>query len=127
MCPGCHNEELWNFNEGSEFRGYLKKIQKRINTGLVDSVWILGGDPMDQDRNSLIELINFIKKNKEIQIWLWTRYSIHEIPDEILDLLDFLKTGEFKNDGSNYIDQFTGIELASSNQKIISLEKKTRN
>lgn len=121
-CPGCHNEELWDFSIGYDYRDSIDKIKKKIETGLVESIWILGGDPLDQN---WIDLKDFIKKIKElkIEIWLWTRYELESIPDDILCLCDFIKTGDYKKDLQSYIDEKTGIELASTNQKIIRLEK----
>jgi len=120
-CEGCHNKELWDFSLGRDCRNFLEKIEKRIKTGMVMSIWVLGGDPMDQN---WVDLIDFLKKLKEYRkkIWLWTRYKKEDISDEILELIDYLKTGEYRHDLPGYTCPMTGIELASNNQKIHKLK-----
>ena len=121
-CKDCHNEEIWDFAEGTDFRLWFPKLKNRMETGLVDSIWLLGGDPMDQNKEELIELIDYIRNDLSCKdLWLWTRYPQDEIPNKILNRFNYLKTGEFLNDGSKYTCPLTGIELASSNQKIIKL------
>lgn len=120
-CVGCHNTELWDFSIGKDYRDFFLKIENKIKTGLVDIVWVLGGDPLDQNPVDLIQLLKFIK-TFNVKLFLWTRYMIDDLPNGILNYLDYIKTGKFIPDNSSYIEPVFNIKLASSNQKIIKVK-----
>ena len=91
-CEGCQNQALWELNEGTErdideLVGELesKMINKRLT--------ISGGEPLLQ----INELIYFIDKlhAKGFDLALYTGHSKDEIPSEILQKLNYLKTGQF--------------------------------
>lgn len=121
-CEGCHNKELWEFNQGIPYQEWLKTQE---NSGLfkdsellVKKVWILGGEPLDQN---LISLQNFIiRLNAYFQeIWLWTRYE--KIPKPLHHLLKYAKLGMYDKTKPSYLEPLFGIKLASNNQRIVKL------
>ena len=119
FCDGCCNPELKDFNIGLSF---LEKIDEIINKIqifdlLINDIWILGGDPIDNKNDELFDLILKLKPLKK-NIWLWTRYNIEDIPNNIKCLCDYIKCGEYlKNLQCDNNIQY-GIKLATSNQKI---------
>lgn len=120
-CDGCHNKELWDFSVGKDFREYLKKIHDRIESGLVENIWILGGDPIDQNLVDLEYFLVELKKyNKEM--WLWTRYELQDIPKSILNFFNIVKTGKYDKNLESYFHSEFDLILASKNQKIIKLK-----
>ena len=118
-CTNCHNPELWGFFKGKNYKEQYNKIEEKINDypKLIDNIMLFGGDSMDQDMDSLIELIEFLNKFDK-DLWMFTRYKIDQIPERISNRLDYIKTGRYlpKYKTSNNIQY--GIELATSNQKI---------
>jgi anaerobic ribonucleoside-triphosphate reductase activating protein len=115
-CKGCHNSELWDFNVGVPW--YKFNFSKILNS-LVDRVWIMGGEPLLQEKKELqnfIYNVNMYTNNKK-EIWLWTRFN--EIPNNLKRYISYVKTGEYKEDLPRYTEPLFGIELASNNQKII--------
>lgn len=116
-CDNCHNKELWNYTEGKYYLEYIPSILSKINTGMINHIWLLGGEPLDQDENKLLDLILKIKQN--VSIWLWTRY--YEIPNNILNNIDYAKIGEFNQKLKSYKEPLFGITLVSNNQKIIKI------
>lgn len=119
-CENCHNPESWNFNNGKDLD--IEKLHTKIKDfdSLIDNIWVLGGEPLDQDLNRLIELINSFKQfNKKI--WLWTKYDISDLDAQILNILDYIKTGMYKYELDGYMTDFD-IYLSSNNQKIIKLK-----
>ena len=116
-CEGCHNYELWDFNVGKYWSLYLDKIESDIKSGMVDEIWVLGGDPMDQDYMELYRFIAILS-NYGRRIWLWTRHPLESIPVDLRKLFAYVKTGEYRKDLPGYKDEETGVELASNNQKI---------
>jgi anaerobic ribonucleoside-triphosphate reductase activating protein len=126
-CHGCHNPESWSFNQGKNYtEEYYEKLKQKIKDFdlMIDNIMIFGGEPLDQNHDELLNLL-FDLKGFNKKIWLFTRYEIDKIPEEIKILCDYIKTGkyikELKCDGNV---QF-GIKLATSNQKIYRIGDNT--
>jgi anaerobic ribonucleoside-triphosphate reductase activating protein len=124
-CDGCHNPESWNFNQGIMYdKDYFNKIKYKVNLfdSMVENIMIFGGEPLDQDHKYLIQLLTDLRTlNKKV--WLFTRYEIKEVPQEIKLLCDFIKTGRYKPDLATEDNIQCGIKLASSNQQIHNMEE----
>ena len=118
-CPGCHNPEGWDFDKGVPALYCYNDIHfEIIEAGpLIDSIRVLGGEPLDQDTHQLVMLLKELKKHKK-PIWLFTRYGFADIPQPILDLVDVVKTGEYKEGLKPLV--LKEITLASDNQQIIT-------
>jgi organic radical activating enzyme len=118
-CEDCHNPELWSFNVGKEYTPELRnRLLRKINgfNTLIDNISLLGGDPMDQDLDELISLIDDFESCKK-KVWLFTRFELDEIPDKIKSKVDFIKTGRYlPRDKSNHVEY--GVVLASANQHV---------
>lgn len=118
-CPGCHNPETWSFDQGVPFDTVTKvEIETKIKdfAHLIDHVWVLGGEPLDQDHKALEELLSFLRGFRPV--WLFTRHELDEVPESILRHCSYVKTGRYDKD--KLVDdniQF-GVQLASSNQMI---------
>ena len=123
-CKGCHNPETWDFNVGEEFDDIIKKqIQEKIKSfnSLIDNIMIFGGEPLDQKKEDIIDLLSFLSTfNKKI--WLFTRYEKEEIDEDILNLLDYVKCGRYIQELTTDKNIQFGIKLATSNQKIYKLK-----
>ena len=118
-CKGCHNPQSWDFNCGIYWKDKYIDIKNKItrNKHLVKRVWILGGEPLDQDHNQLFELINKLKE-LDVEIWLWTRYEIDDVPEKIKQLCDYIKTGRYIPERISDDNVQFNVKLATSNQKI---------
>jgi anaerobic ribonucleoside-triphosphate reductase activating protein len=119
-CSGCYNKELWDFDVGEEYTlKYFGKLQQKIYRfkNIIDSIIILGGEPLDQD---LLDFYYFTEDMKSFNkiLWLFTRYELSEIDLKILNQFDYIKTGKYlpKMKCENNIQY--GIQLSTSNQKI---------
>jgi organic radical activating enzyme len=123
-CEGCHSPETWDFNVGRDYKEYFPSIRKKIlnNINMIDWVWIYGGEPLDQDLQELITLLQFINIELKKDIMLFTRYGIANLVNEMLPMLRFIKCGEYIKDLDKKIVNVNGydIELASSNQYVIT-------
>lgn len=91
---------------------------------MIENIWILGGDPLDQDLSDLLDLIISVKYTQK-KIWIFTRYEIDEVPDIVKQYVDYIKTGRYEENSRSYTVSSiaNGIKLASKNQKIY---KKTK-
>jgi len=122
-CTNCHNPESWSFNQGVKYdEKYFESIKNKVNNfnSLINNIMIFGGEPLDQNLDELIHLIFDIKSlNKKV--WLFTRYDFDNIPQHIIELCDYIKTGRYIPELSCDDNIQYGITLATSNQKIIEV------
>jgi len=119
-CKKCHNPELWSFSTGVDYKGeILEKIKTRIFEfpELIHNIFIIGGEPLNQNLGELKEFLIFLRTFK-LPIYLFTRYSLHEVPDNILQNLDYIKTGKYDHTKTDNCKNKFGIQLASNNQTI---------
>ena len=124
-CPGCHNPESWDINNGKEMS--TEEILQKVLADPFADVTFTGGDPMFQPEG-FTELAQAIKANSKKTIWCYTGYRFEELLQNpaqrtLLEQIDTLVDGRF-------IEALKDEELhfrGSSNQRIInvpaSLEK----
>lgn len=117
-CKNCHNPEFKDFNAGEDIdvKYLFDRILDLKEAGLIDKIWILGGEPLDNNQDDVIEFLRFLKEFK-LPIWLFTRYEYDEIKPEIKELVAYLKCGMY----IPYLppSEYYGVKLASSNQYIV--------
>ncbi|MDR0484940.1 MAG: anaerobic ribonucleoside-triphosphate reductase activating protein [Alphaproteobacteria bacterium] len=120
FCKGCHNMETWNYHNGitSSIENEVDLISKHI--GFIDGITISGGDPFFQ-YDSLLNLVKAIKQNFNLNIWVYTGYTIEEIKankqDEVLNYINTLVDGKFIESLKSPHLPFVG----SSNQRVIKI------
>ena len=120
-CVGCHNPESWDFSHGEQFNMFYfkNKIHQKVEEfdNLIDNIMIFGGEPLDQDIQSLESLLSLLKDTKK-KIWMFTRYSINDVPEFVKRYCHYIKCGAYipeliVDDNIQYV-----IKLATSNQHI---------
>ena len=120
-CKGCHNYEIWDFNSGKPYFGYWDKIiLSKMRDPMIENIWVMGGEPLDQNINLFVD---FLKDICYKPIWLWTGYEKLEktMYNKINIYLSYIKIGSYKKELPGYIEPLLGLELASSNQKLIKV------
>ena len=129
-CPGCHNPHTWNYNQGKNLISVevLTKLYMEVDNDYIQGITISGGDPFDQDEESLKELLFFIKDfkmkfpTKDIWIYsggLYEDFMKNDTIREILLWSDVLVDGPF-------IQELKLLDLpfkGSTNQRIIDVQK----
>ena len=124
-CPGCFNEETWDFKGGQPYTPEVKwEIIKSIGAnGLQRNFSILGGEPLAlQNLEMVNEVISAVRHAyPDIEVCLWTGYTLEELqarPSEdlsnILNQIDILIDGQFINEQKDLNLQLRG----STNQRI---------
>lgn len=119
-CEGCHNPDEWDFNKGTLWDNdiNLSKLEQVFKFDkLIDRILIMGGEPLDNDHEELIRLIDYLKKFEK-EIYLFTRRELEEVPKEILEKIDYVKTGRYKPELTVENNVQKNIHLATSNQII---------
>lgn len=130
-CPGCHNQQTWDFDGGYEFtQDTMNDIINSLSAnGVQRNLSIMGGEPLHPNNlfltNLVIEEVKKVYPN--IKIYLWTGYIYENLLERnekllqnILENIDVLIDGPF-------IKEQRDITLAmrgSRNQRIINLKEK---
>lgn len=115
-CEGCHNPETWDINAGKSIQ--IKNLVEQICTNsLTKRITITGGEPMMQSE-ALSKLISYLF-NTGYDIALYTSYMFDEIPQSIIDNLNYIKCGKFLKKYQTTTLPYVG----STNQKFIVLKK----
>jgi anaerobic ribonucleoside-triphosphate reductase activating protein len=118
-CEGCHNPELWDFKAGKDYTYPLvQKIINKIkeNDSLIDRVFIMGGEPLDQYYESIRHLCRVLHFSGK-DVYLFTGKDFKDVPHILCYWVDFIKCGRYEKEKIGYNCQY-GIELASVNQEI---------
>lgn len=128
-CPGCFNPEEQDFNYGEKYDAstvtYLHTLLVNpVNTGLS----ILGGDPLCQDDEGLLALIDLCKFTHHLNknVWLWTGYTWEDVHKngrplqvKLLDICDIVVDGPFIISESDMKLKWKG----SANQRVIDVKE----
>lgn len=132
-CPGCFNEETWEFGYGEP---YTKQTEQEILDALkpdfIDGLTLLGGEPFEEENQP--ELAVLLKKIREQypqkNIWCYTGYTLEKDlakggrkhtpdTDTMLSCIDILVDGRFVLEQKDAALAFRG----SRNQRIIDLAR----
>lgn len=111
-CEGCHNPIAWDVDKGN-----LIKVEELVaqlkEKCLNKKITISGGEPLLQ-YSAILELV---RKLRDFDIALYTGFDFGEIPEEILNHVNYVKVGKFIKEQKTTLIPFIG----SSNQKFIDL------
>lgn len=131
-CPGCFNQELWDYNYGKPFdTDDSKKIKELLSRPYISGISILGGEPLCDGNLCvtcwLIGIAHELGKN----VWIYTGYTFDELLKRVIEVptnvflcialkeVDVLVDGRFDQSLADKRLQFRG----SSNQRIIDMQK----
>ena len=130
-CPGCFNEEAWDFSYGKPFtQETVDEILAMLSPDRIRGLTLLGGEPFEpQNQGPIVELLRQIKsKYPNKSIWAFSGYLLdrdilagrlgdREITMEYLSYLDVLVDGPFVMTKKDLSLRFRG----SSNQRLIDV------
>lgn len=133
-CDSCHNQCLWDFNNGIEIQTgqLIDKILKLISmNGVQRNFSVLGGEPLCDENILNIDIIITIVRQyyPNIKIFLWTGYTKEELENSIKNeynrgnlLKNILKNIDYLIEG-RYIKEQRDLTLkwrGSANQRILT-------
>ena len=130
-CPGCFDEEAWDFDYGQPFdQSTIDEILELLQPDYVQGLTLLGGEPFDpRNQPAIVELLRQIKaKYPQKSIWAFSGYLFDRdilpgrlgdptITREYLSYLDVLVDGPFIQSRKNLTLRFRG----SDNQRLIDV------
>jgi len=118
-CPGCHNPQSWQFDQGREMT--VDELMRIIMADPYANVTFSGGDPMYQAA-AFAELARAIHQQTNKDIWCYTGFTFESLIQhdqrELLAEVDVLVDGP-------YVERLRDEELlfrGSSNQRIIDVQ-----
>lgn len=131
-CPGCFNQELWDYNYGKPFdTDDSKKIKELLSRPYISGISILGGEPLCDENLCvtcwLIDIAHELGKN----VWIYTGYTFDELLKRVIEVpiniflclalkeVDVIVDGRFDQSLADKRLQFRG----SSNQHIIDMRE----
>ena len=136
-CPGCFNQEAWDFHFGQPFtQEVIDRILDDLAPSFVRGLTLLGGEPFDpRNQEPIVELLRQVKaKYPEKSIWAFSGYLFYRdilsgnlgdpaITQEYLSYLDVLVDGPFVEAKKNLTLRFRGSE----NQRLIDVPASVKN
>ena len=141
-CKNCYNQEAQAFDNGQPYTSETaKNILELVAKSHCSGLSILGGEPLDQDSNSLIGLIALAQEVHKLgkNVWLWTGYTWEEIFNyrvargdsktscrikntircALLNMVDVVVDGPFIDEQKDLSLRWRG----SANQRVIDVQK----
>lgn len=114
-CKGCHNAGIREHGKGTmvPIEELVAFIELRCRN---KKITVSGGEPLEQ-ADGLEILIRRLKR-KGYNVCVYTGWEIERVPERILRLVDYIKTGGFVMDLRNTNIQYVG----SSNQHMFSVD-----
>ena len=130
-CPGCFNEEAWDFHYGQPFtQDTTDEILKMLKPSHIKGLTLLGGEPFEpQNQPHIVNLLRQVKRMyPDKSIWAFSGYLFDkdilsgrlgqwDITKEFLSYLDVLVDGPFVQGKKDLTLRFRG----SSNQRLIDV------
>ena len=130
-CPGCFNQEAWDFHYGQPFtEETIQTIVDMLRPAYIRGLTLLGGEPFDpRNQEAVVQLLRRIKQElPEKSIWAFSGYLFDrdilsgklgdwEITKEYLSYLYVLVDGPFVQEKKNLMLRFRGSE----NQRLIDV------
>jgi anaerobic ribonucleoside-triphosphate reductase activating protein len=122
QCPGCHNPETWDFDQGDPWVAESVADKVRDFNGFIRRIMVMGGEPLDSPVDEVVSLLTDINKFGK-EVWLFTRYELSEIDPRVLSLLHYVKCGRYDKELVTDDNLQFGFKLATANQYIRELKK----
>ena len=132
-CPGCFNQDTWDFSYGQEYTEETEReILDALSPGYINGLSLLGGEPFEpQNQEVLVKLLRKVReRHPEKNVWCYSGYLFDRellsesrarcgYTDEMLSMIDILVDGRF-------VEKLKDIRLVfrgSSNQRLIDVKK----
>ena len=90
-CKGCQNKSTWDIKNGTEVEvaELATLLQKEVCN---KKITFSGGEPLMQAE----ALIKLVKLLDGFDIAVYTGHELCDVPQELLNLINYIKTGSFK-------------------------------
>ena len=115
-CKGCQNESTWDISKGIKME--VDDLALELNQKVFNKkITISGGEPLYQ-KDALLELVTKLNEFG-FDITLYTGHIKEDVPQDIIEKINYLKTGSFIERLKTTVKPFVG----SSNQVFEEVNK----
>lgn len=136
-CPGCFQPQTWDFHYGKPFtQATAAEIFAELDKSYVGGLTVLGGEPFEpENQRDLLPLLRQVRaRYPQKTVWCFTGYRLDdelqrdgshprcEVTDAMLDCIDVLVDGRFREELKDISLQFRG----SRNQRVIDMNETRR-
>lgn len=106
-CHGCHNPETWDSEKGElwEIDSLIEFVENHAKT---KRVTLSGGEPLEQ--MPATERIISRLRCLNYDIALYTGYELEDVPQRILDGLNYIKVGPYVQSLRTTVKPYVGSE-----------------
>ncbi|MCD8084687.1 MAG: anaerobic ribonucleoside-triphosphate reductase activating protein [Clostridiales bacterium] len=131
-CPGCFNEEAWDYDYGVPFTKEKEdEVMRYLRPDYIRGLTLLGGEPMDTGNQAgLLPLVRRVRAEfPDKTIWCFTGYDFdrdilgrmmqQEVTRELVPLFDVMVDGPFIQAKKNLGLRFRGSE----NQRVLDVRR----
>jgi len=91
-CSGCHNPQTWDIHKG-KIIDVSDLVEMIVTNSVMKRITISGGEPLYQ--LSALRKLLLLLNQYEFDIALYTSYSRDDVPEDIVRILNYLKTGKY--------------------------------
>ena len=135
-CKGCFQPQTWDFHYGKPFtRETEDRILSMLSPSYIDGLTLLGGEPFEPETQRVLYpfLLRVRERYPEKTVWAFSGFTLEElrqegshprceVTDAMLDQLDVLVDGRFREELKSLMLRFRG----SSNQRLIDMNETRR-
>ena len=136
-CKKSFNDVAWDFGYGKPFTEETEEmLLKALEPDYVDGLSLLGGEPFEpENQRDLLPLLRQVRaRYPQKTVWCFTGYRLDdelqrdgshprcEVTDAMLDCIDVLVDGRFREELKDISLQFRG----SRNQRVIDMNETRR-
>ena len=91
-CPmdKCHNPELRNFDVGFDWEHWKQKIIEQTQKQFFTCFCLLGGEPLDQDEEQLLDFLSFLNAFS-LPIYIYTGYDENILIEKCMNIHSLVK------------------------------------
>ena len=122
-CFNCFNKEYQDIDFGEEFtQKQIDEVIYYLSKDEVSGLTILGGEPLQQNYEDMINFLIQVRKATQKSIWIYSGYTYEEILNcekktNIISYCNVLVDGRYEDNLKNLRLKFRG----STNQRIIDI------
>lgn len=124
-CPGCHNQQTWDFDSGIPFdQNAFDELIDALDKPYIQGLTLTGGNPLD-NISEVLSICSAVKhKFPNKDIWLYSGYTFEYVTQmpygyDILQYVDVLIDGPYIEDLRDISIQWVG----SKNQRLIDVQE----
>jgi len=113
-CAGCHNPATWALDGGVvvTVADLAEELRDKVPN---KKITISGGEPLLQTT----AIIALLKELPDFNAAMYTGGELHEVPEDLLGCLDYIKVGRFEAEKRTTASPYVG----SSNQQFLQLRR----